>query len=241
MRLSLFCLAALVSCIASGQDEFFERSEQFFRRHMVNNRINYAALQSDPEDLNSLVAQIGNIQEDDLTHREFKAFYINAYNVLVIKGVVDRYPFENLLDQEGFFDTDKYYVAGQSLTLDEIEFQKLFARERDPRFHFVLNCAAYSCPTLFNQAMNPDELEEQLDFAIKVVIDRDDYVFVDRQQRKVFVSKIFDWYKEDFTRHQSLRQFINENRFTSLPSDFEIDFLPYDWRLNDSNNPARDE
>ncbi|MEM9324610.1 MAG: DUF547 domain-containing protein [Bacteroidota bacterium] len=234
------CLASafLMLCWWSyAQDGFFVKAEMFFEHRMVNNRINYQNLQSDTGDLDSLVFLIANMNETTLEDDEYLAFYINAYNLLVIKGVINRYPFRNLLEQEGFFDQDQYLVAGEAMTLDDLEFKKLFARERDPRFHFVLNCAAYSCPTPFNGALLPHELEDQLEYAIKLVMDRDDYVFVDHARKKVLVSKVFEWYVEDFSQHQTLRQFINRNRFTSIPRDYDIDYLPYDWRLNDSNPP----
>ena len=192
---------------------------------MVNNRLNYQLLKDQPQPLDSLVQWVGAMNTDTLSEDAYLAFYINAYNLLVIKGVVDRYPVANLEEIEGFFSTLKFTVAGESITLDEIEFKKLFEKRADPRFHFVLNCAAYSCPTLFNEAMKPEELEDQLNFAIQIVMDRDDYVLVNHDSKSVYVSKIFDWYQKDFTKTGTIRDFINEHRFVTIPKNYDIKFI----------------
>ncbi len=234
-------LVLLLTTTASlAQGDFFSRSDQFFKKFQVNNRINYRFLNQNVESLDTLVTTIAEMQVDTLRKEAYKAFYINAYNLLVIKGVIDHYPFRNMLEIPGFFKSQKFDVAGERLTLDEIEFQKLFADEVDPRLHFVLNCGAYSCPTLYNEAIMPDEIEDQLNFAITLVMDRDDYVYIDREKKTIWVSKIFDWYKEHFEENGSVRNFINYHRFTSVPGNFEIKYLEYNWRLNDSNNTFSD-
>lgn len=234
MRTLLFTLL-VCPLFSVAQSDFFTIADAFLKKRMVNNRMNYRLVKTQPEQLDTLVQLIGTMNTDTLSESEYLAFYINTYNLLVIKGVIDRYPVINLKNIDGFFSELKFQVAGETLTLDEIEFKKLFQKKRDPRFHFVLNCGAYSCPTLFNEAMKPNELEEQLHFAIQIVMDRDDYVLIDHDTNAVYVSKIFDWYKQDFTQNGTLRQFINQNRFVSIPDAYEIKFMAYDWRLNDSN------
>lgn len=203
---------------------------------MVNNRLNYGLIKEEPQQLDSLVKIIGNMQVDTLSKYEYLAFYINACNLLVIKGVVDRYPVTNIQEIDGFFSDLQFQVAGESITLDKIEFEKLFKKNPDPRFHFVLNCGAYSCPTLSNEAMIPNELEDQLNFAIQIVMDRDDYALIDHDTQSMYVSKIFDWYRKDFTQNGTIRQFINEHRFVSIPQTYDIKFMEHDWHLNDSNS-----
>ena len=226
----------LLPVLGFSQHPFFEKADAFFKSRMVNNRINYSLLRNNRSGLDSLIRDVERINVLDLDKDERKAFYVNAYNLLVIKGVVENYPVSNIIEEmPNFFNGIKYKIAGEQLTLDQIEFMRLFGREKDPRLHFVLNCGAYSCPTLYTGAILPDQLEEQLDFSLSLVMDRDYYVFVDHETKSIFVNKIFDWYREDFVLASgSLRQFINFHRFTSVPKDYEIKFLEYDWRLNDS-------
>lgn len=232
---TLFFTLFLFPFITIAQSDFYSSANQFFKQRMVNNRLNYQLIKDEPQQLDSLVQMIQSMDTDTLSENEYLAFYINTYNLMVIKGVIDRYPVNNMQDMEGFFSDLKFNVAGEQVTLDEIEFKKIFEKRADPRFHFVLNCGAYSCPTLSNEAMLPDELEEQLNFAIQIVMDRDDYVLIDHDSRSVYVSKIFDWYRDDFTKTSTIRQFINEHRFVSIPQAYDIKYMEYDWRLNDSN------
>lgn len=235
MRVLLFTLS-LLPLVSIAQSDFFPKADKFLKQRMVNNRLNYRLVKEEPQQLDSLVQMIADMKTENLSENEYLAFYINAYNLLVIKGVVDRYPVANMQDIDGFFSDLKFDVAGEALSLDEIEFEKLFKRKVDPRFHFVLNCGAYSCPTLTNEAMKPAELEEQLNFAIQIVMDRDDYVLIDHDSKSVYVSKIFDWYQKDFIQSGTIRNFINQHRFVSIPQAYDIKFMEYDWRLNDSNS-----
>lgn len=233
---SLFLVLFLSPLLSLGQSNFFSKADQFLKQRMVNNRLNYQLVKDQPQQLDSLVQMIREMNTDTLSENAYLAFYINAYNLMVIKGVVDRYPVTNMQDMDGFFSDLEFNVAGESISLDEIEFEKLFKKRTDPRFHFVLNCGAYSCPTLSNEAMNPLELEDQLNFAIQIVMDRDDYVLIDHDSQSVYVSKIFDWYRKDFTGTGTIRQFINQHRFVSIPQAYDIKYMEYDWRLNDSNS-----
>ncbi|MEP4670570.1 MAG: DUF547 domain-containing protein, partial [Cyclobacteriaceae bacterium] len=114
-----------------------------------------------------------------------KAFYINTYNLLIIHGVLQEYPVASPLDIQGFFKERKFSIAGSMFTLDELEFNVLFNRYRDLRLHFILNCGAKSCPTLYSEAVTPEELEEQLDFSTTMVMDRDDFVQIDHANDQI--------------------------------------------------------
>ena len=220
-----------------GQDSIFIRSEEFLHNYVSMGKVDYKRIQLDRAQFDSLIRMY---QEYDLTGRsdDFrKAFYINAYNIMVIYGIEENYPVSSPMDIEGFFKEKKFRVAREDLTLDQIEFERLFAVYDDPRMHFALNCAAMSCPTLFNEAFVPEELDDQLDFCQLMVIDRADYVIVDDENKQILVSRVFDWYQDIFVKHAgSLRQYINQSRFVSLPKDYPIVFMDYDWSLNELLN-----
>lgn len=223
-------------CLAFFQapETFFDQSDRFFKTYVKAGKVDYKTLMKEPQLLDSLVIEIGkaNLKDKPIPYK--KAFYINAYNLLVIKGVADRYPVKSPIAVEGFFKTIRFRVAGESLSLDELEFQRLFPLDNDLRLHFVLNCGATSCPTLYSEAIRPEEINDQLNYSTQMVMDRDDYVFVDSKAKKIRVCKIFEWYKEMFeSGGQSIRTFINQNRFVTLPSGYEIEFMEYDWTLNE--------
>ena len=75
-------------------------------------------------------------------------FWINAYNALAIKGVLDNYPLKRVMDVEGFFDKVKYDIAGVEYTLNDIEKRVIRPTFGDLRIYFTLVCASVSCPNL---------------------------------------------------------------------------------------------
>ncbi|MBV6644782.1 MAG: DUF547 domain-containing protein [Cyclobacteriaceae bacterium] len=224
------------SILAFGQDDhpFFDKANAFLMEHVKDGLIDYNQLRLDHSDLDSLTTMI---EQMDLSYKskEFeKAFCVNAYNLLVIKHVLDNYPVKSPKDVDGFFNKKKFKVAGNIKTLDEIEFQMILEKFPDPRIHFVLNCAAISCPTLYNRALYPKELEDQMMFRAKMIVDRDDYVKVQHDTKEIYLCKVFEWYQDQFTeKSSSLVAFVNTYRFYSLPKNYEVKFLEYDWTLND--------
>lgn len=228
-----FALAALTFLQSPADNPFFDQADRFFKTYVKSGKVDYRSLVKDTRLLDSLVTSIGSYELRNQPKAVQKAFYVNAYNILVIKGVADRYPIESPIKVDGFFKEIKFNVAGRSITLDQLEFNNLFVLDRDLRLHFVLNCGATSCPTLYSEAILPEKINDQLDYSTQMVMDRDDYVFVDHKSKTVKVSKIFEWYKDMFEADgQSIRTFINYNRFISIPASYPIVFMEYDWTLN---------
>ena len=222
----------LIPSIASSQT-FFESVNQFLLDNVEDGKINYQFLKDNPDNLDRIVLNISEFYLGNQGQDFNTAFYVNAYNMLVIKQVRDNYPINSPLDVDGFFKTKTFTVAGENLTLDQIEFEKLIGPTKDPRIHFALGCGALSCPFLYDQAYTPDHLQQQLEFRAQLIIDRPNYVEVDKRTRKVVLNKIFDWYRDQFVFSEgSLINFINKYRFYSVPAGYDIEFQEYDWTLN---------
>ncbi|MEP4982729.1 MAG: DUF547 domain-containing protein [Cyclobacteriaceae bacterium] len=232
---ALLTLSTLLLDKSFSQDlSFFRSTEQFLKTYVIAGKVDFKSLDYNSESLDSLITQIDTMALDDRSDDFKKAFYINAYNLLVIHGVLQAYPVASPLDIEGFFTERKFRVAGINLTLDELEFKVLFNSYKDLRLHFILNCGAKSCPTLFSDAITPSELEEQLNFSTAMVMDRDDFVNIDHANDQIKVSRIFEWYGDMFEEYgMPIRKFIDHNRFETLPGSYEIVFDEYDWSLNE--------
>jgi hypothetical protein len=100
----------------------------------------------------------------------------------------------------------------------------------DPRVHFVVNCASYSCPRLYNKAYLPHKLDEQLEKAASRFINSDLNVI---DKNEIILSKLFDWYKSDFENEsQTLIDFINQYSQTKIDPKTQLKFMEYDWSLN---------
>lgn len=190
-----------------------------------------------PRAINQLVAALADFDLKTLGGGHApKAFWINAYNLVVIHSVVTHYPIKSPLEVPGFFDRAKHRVAGDSLTLNEIENLKLRKAYGDARIHFALVCAAQGCPELINQAYVAEKLEDQLEKQTRAALNQAKHVRVNPDAKKVLISEIFKWYEIDFTSNgKTVLDYINQYRLEKIPADFSISYIPYDWTLNDSS------
>ncbi len=230
-RLGVLILTLFISISLSYGGVFFDQADSFFGEYVSAGKVDYSAIKQNPEKLNALVSEIASFQIDQKDASEIKAFYINAYNILVIKGIIASYPTNSPLDKDGFFDKIKYSIAGEKLTLNEIENKKLRAEFNDPRIHFVLVCAALGCPKLIPEAYFPKSLDDQIQQ--RAIISLNDPDFIKVSQNQIEISEIFKWYAEDFGGKDNYRKFINTYRKDDLAENASIGFYEYDWSLNE--------
>ncbi|MFD3001572.1 DUF547 domain-containing protein [Pontibacter toksunensis] len=218
-----------------ADDAFYTNFSQLLQKHVAGGQVNYRSLQKDKAALQQLVQQTSNYNLKNTSAAERKAFYINAYNVLVLQQVLSNYPLKSVMDVPGFFDKQKFNVAGERLTLNEIEKQKLIAPYKDARLHFALVCAAKSCPPLLNKAYTPAQVEAQLEAQTKETLQDPTFIKVQANGKKVLVSEIFKWYEQDFKQEaSSVSAYINKYRSNPLPPGYKLGYYIYSWNLNDS-------
>lgn len=208
--------------------------------------VNYSDLRSD-EDLEDFLSYLRNTDPDTLPSREHSlAFWINAYNAFVLKGVINNYPVKNVLKvgliPHTFFRVTKYETKHGNLTLSKIENSKIRDGFREPRIHFAINCASHGCPILLNKAYRAETLEEQLEVQAEQFINDKSKNRLDRKSNKLYLSRIFKWYEGDFLKdgktlvdyvlkylNDSDAQYIKENKI-------DIEFAEYDWNVNEIKN-----
>lgn len=235
---SLPAQAAVPLPIANAaEDDFFSDLTRLLQRHVTGGQVNYSSLQQDKAELQRLVQQIARYNLKGAPAAERKAFYINAYNVLVLQQVLSHYPLQSVMDVPGFFDKQQYTVAGESLTLNELEKQKLLAVYKDARLHFALVCAAKSCPPLLNKAYTPAQVEAQLEAQARRTLQSQAFIKVQHSGKKVLVSEIFKWYERDFLQEaSSIAAYVNRYRQNPLPHGYRLGYYTYQWALNDSSS-----
>ncbi len=233
---STFIIILWTSSVYSMEKEaFFERADLFFSINVTEDGlVEYQKIKSNENPLGQLLSFVHQVNINDYTATEKKAFYINAYNLLVIGGILDNYPVESPMKIESFFDGKKHLVAGEYLTLNDVENKKIRTVYDDPRVHFVLVCAAMSCPKIANHAYKPDVLDAQLDQQTKLALN--DPVFIQESSEVIKISEIFKWYKNDFENSDSgILKFINKYRRDPLDPNIKLSYYTYDWALNDAN------
>lgn len=211
------------------------------RDHVVDGRVDYPSIQSDPR-LPQYLAQLDRVDPNSLPSRDDRlAFWINTYNALAIKGIVDHYSPETLWGRYKYFLAREYPVGGRRLTLDSIESQVLIAQFREPRIHFAIVCASTSCPKLQSWAYDGTHLGRQLDQVARAFVNDPIRNRFDRAAKTAYLSQIFEWFAEDFGREAGsllgyVRRYVNEpdlqRELETTP--YRIEFLGYDWSLNGS-------
>ncbi len=218
----------------SLDNSFFEKVNTFLEAEVNEGTINYSSAQHNAQ-LADLISIIENVDIEQADDKIKKAFYINAYNLLVINEAAKAYPIESVQDISGFFDRKKVRVAGKQMTLTKLEKDKLLKPYQDGRLHFVLVCGAVSCPPITNFAYTPELLDVQLDRQAKRALNDPTFIKVDGNNTDL--SQIFKWYPEDFGKNkQGVIDFINSYRDKPISTSTKISYYPYNWSLNDTSS-----
>lgn len=183
-----------------------------------------------------------------------KAFWMNAYNAVVIGQVVERYPLDSVRDVGvlggliGGFFKKKYPVAGREMSADDIEHETLRATwPEDAEIHWTLVCAAFGCPRLLQEPYRAAGLDATLDARGREFLAAPRGVQVDRDARTLYLSSYFDWYEEDFERVAAdvvdyVLRFVDEETATWIRAhrdELDVEIMDYDWTLNDQRNGPR--
>lgn len=164
------------------------------------------------------------------TQNEKLAYYINLYNAGTVALILENYPVKSIKDIKSPWGKARLRIGEDRVSLGHIE-HRILRKMNEPRIHFAINCASYSCPKLLNEAYTADNMEKQLQAAT--------FHFVnDTSKNKITensleLSAIFKWYKRDFTEKRSLISYLQPYTNVSLKKDTKISYLPYDWRLNE--------
>jgi len=201
-------------------------------------RVDYVQLTQDPVRLSTYLATLSSVSQqqfDGFTQDQQLAFLINAYNGYQLKLVVDHYPIDSIKDVGSIFrspwDIKFFELFGAGASLNLIEHGIIRKQFNEPRIHFAVNCASISCPPLQRAAFRADQLDAQLEAATVNFLNDENVNRIDQKNSRMLVSKIFDWYGEDF---DDVTAFILSKMqgVESSSQTFELDYLVYDWGLN---------
>ncbi|MGH1364123.1 MAG: DUF547 domain-containing protein [Calditrichia bacterium] len=232
---TLLLMIPLLLVAGEKNARFLNETDALLTQIVSDGLVDYDKLNSmlKPQ-LNSLANQISTMPESELANANVrKAFLINAYNILTLSGIVANMPINSPQDVGGFFDRHKYSVAGEQLTLNDLENKKIREPYGDARIHFVLVCAAKGCPILIPEAYRPETLDKQLERQTRQALNDPLHVEVDAAAKEVKVSELFKWYKQDFTTDgKSILDYVNLFRNKTIPADYSVSYKTYNWALN---------
>lgn len=207
-----------------------------------NGLVDYENLKKNRVLLGTFVRQVEYADISKLSLDEQKTFWINAYNALTLKLIVDNYP----LKLGGIRTINwgrpwsiKIKVAGRELSLGDIEHEILRKWDPiDPRIHFAINCASIGCPKLPNKPFFPETLDQQLDFETRRFVNDKQKVRLNRVENVLYHSEIFNWFEEDFlvvapNILEYIKKYINDDDKNYIEKNsVNLKKIDYDWGLN---------
>lgn len=198
--------------------------------------VQYAKLKKESKKLEAYLKSLSSVSKDEykkFSKDEQLAFLINAYNAFTLKLIINHYPIKSIKDTGSLFTNPwkkKFFTfLGEKNYLDHIEHGMIRRDFKEPRIHFAVNCASVGCPSLQTQAFTPKNLEELLEKGAQHFIKNEEKNRV--KGNKLYLSKIFKWYGSDFEILGGFKQYVMKT--LKLKGDYEIEFMSYDWNLND--------
>ena len=227
-------------------DEFLQT---YVRPHSSGvNRVAYAKVgRSDQNKLNRYIEQLTQVPISQFNQDEQLAYWINLYNALTVKVVLDHYPVMSIRDiKSGFFSVGPWNkklatVEGEELTLNDIEHRILRPIWKDPRIHYAVNCASIGCPNLQPVAFTGSTANVLLDKAAREFVNHPRAVSIERG--RLVVSSIYVWFQEDFGNSdkgviEHLQRYSDPGLNDSLSNFMHIAADRYDWSLNGVSKPS---
>lgn len=225
--------------------------DRFLKHYVVTNhpsginRVRYASVTADDRKaLDAYVQRVQAVEVTRLTRDEQKAYWINLYNALTVKVVLDRYPVTSIRDidispgifSDGPWGAKLLSIQGQKVSLDDIEHRILRPLWRDNRVHYAVNCASLGCPNLQPEAYTSGNMEALLEKGAREYVNHPRGARLDAE--RLHLSSIYEWFRSDFEgSEEGVRRHVSRYASPFLASRLK-DFrgkvsYDYDWRINE--------
>ncbi|HEX8897648.1 MAG TPA: DUF547 domain-containing protein [Chthoniobacterales bacterium] len=235
----LFSFALLFATVAvSRAESWTDTYNRLLGKYVTAGGVKYAEWKANAADMQALQSVVDGIAKENVAamgKQQQLAFYINAYNAWILHEALGKYPTKSVKDALfTFFTGKRITVAGQQMSFNALEKDTIRSKFGEPRVHFALNCASRSCPPLNRAAFSADKLDGQFETLAKGYVNSEHGVQFNAATKSAELSKIFDWYKDDFKADGGALAFINKRRATPIPADAKISYQDYDWNLNEA-------
>ena len=216
--------------------------DMLLKKHVSEEgNVNYKGFIEDKSEFDSYIKQLSANHPNDKNWSESEqfAYWINAYNAFTLKLVLDKYPVASIKDIKNgipfvntVWDVKFIKIENSTYDLNNIEHGIIRKQFADPRIHFAVNCASYSCPRLRAEAYFPDRLEEQLADQARYFVNNPKKNII--SENDVKLSKLFLWYAGDFKKDgKEVIEFINKYSNVTISEDAKVNYLDYIWTLNE--------
>lgn len=229
----VFTLFTFLSFSIHAQTKIFN---SLLQTHVSQNGyVDYKGFKTDEAKLDNYLSHLATTSpKKSWSVAKTKAFWVNAYNAYTIKLILGNYPLKSIrtISEKGkeAWDIPFAKVGNKNHTLNHIEHEILRKNFNDPKIHVAVNCASVSCPKLGNFAFTEANYEAKTEKLMKKFINDPKRNKI--TENKLQLSKIFEWFKGDFTKQNSLVEFLNTYSDTKISEEAKISYLKYDWSLN---------
>ncbi len=227
-------MAADVKIMTTENNVFFNHQtfNDLLKKYVTKDgAVSYKGFKGNRSDLQNYISALGeNMPTDDWPKEEKLAYWINAYNALTVDLILRNYPLKSIKDIKKPWNQRLWKLGEKWYNLDEIE-HKILRKMNEPRIHFAINCASFSCPPLLNEAFAADKLDAQLTQVTKAFLVDSRRNTITKNQLEI--SKIFKWFSKDFKQNGSLIKFLNLYSPIKINANADIDYKDYDWSLNE--------
>ncbi len=227
----LFLVILFISIKSLGQGFDYKNYNLFLKKYVSEKgNVSYDKIKANKAELDAVIAQFEKVQPVESWSKNDKlSYYINVYNAYTIKVVVDNYPTKSIKDINGAWDKKIVLSGKDKISLGDVE-NKILRKMNEPRIHFAINCASFSCPNLSNEAFVPATLDKQLEQATKEFVnDKTKNVI---SEKEIKISEIFSWFGGDFKNSGSVIDFLNKYSNTKIDKKAKTSYVTYNWSLN---------
>lgn len=205
------------------------------QKHVTNKGVvNYKSFKTEHKELRAYLQALNLFFKKSgfqkLSKEERLAFWINAYNAMTVDLILRNYPVKSIKDIKSPWKQRRWRMDDKWYNLDEIEHQ-ILRKIEEPRIHFAIVCASYSCPKLLNKAYTALTIEDQLTHATKSFLKDSQMNTISKEALEL--SKIFQWFAKDFKKNGTLIDFLNRYSEIKISKKAKITYKDYNWALNE--------
>lgn len=196
-----------------------------------NGDVDYKGFKTESKKLNKYIDYLASkVPSENWNINEQLAYFINVYNANTIKLIIDNYPLKSIKDISNPWRKNRLKIGDKDYSLTDIE-NGILRKMNEPKIHFAINCASYSCPKLLNTAFTEENVQELMELATHEFINNSNKNKLSANNPEL--SEIFKWYKKDFTENGSLVDYINQYAETKISTNAKVNYLDYNWNLNE--------
>ena len=232
----MLALAALSLSLLFGATDSVDHSawDGILKQNVREERVDYLNIRAHhSDDLNRYLDRLAATDFHSLTKPERLAALINLYNATMVQAILPRLDatYSTANADWGIFDEPIVRMSRETISLNQLEHEKIRASFDEPRIHVALVCGARSCPPLIPRAYRASDLEETLEQGMRAFANDPYRNPVNPEEKKIALSQLFNWYADDFGGTEQVLSYVQRYHAKDL-SGYITEFTEYHWELN---------